>query len=154
MLQQANDFLTAQFGPFGPLLVVGVIGMFMVLLTLPILLNKQEDPLDKLKKSKARQDAGKPPEERLRRGTDKEDKLEKYSDFLEPQDAEEYSAIKLKLLQAGYRDKNAVRTYHFAQFALGAGGLVLGVMYALLLQATQDPSTQQMILSILIPGAV
>ena len=44
-----------------------------------------------------------------------EDKLAKYSNFLEPQDEEEYSAVRMKLMQAGYRTKNAVRTYHFLQ---------------------------------------
>ncbi len=152
MLAPINDFLTAQLGPFGPLLAVGFLGLFLILLTLPFLLKKEVDPLDKLKKIKSQALDDKAPEERLRTNT-KEDKLEKYSDFLEPKDEVEYSAIKLKLLQAGYRGKNAVRTYHFAQFALGAGMLVLGVGYALLLNATQDPTTQQIVLSILIPGA-
>ena len=44
------------------------------------------------------------------------DKLDKYANFLEPQDREEYSAVKLKLVQAGYHSKNAVRIYYFAQF--------------------------------------
>lgn len=155
MLQQASDFLTAQFGPFGPLLVVGILGLFMVLLTLPFLLQKQDDPLDRLKKPGGGQrDAGdKAPEERLRTES-KNDKLQKYSDFLEPQDQEEYSAIKLKLLQAGYRGKDSVRSYHFAQFALGAGGLILGILYVILLQATQDPSAQQVVISGLLPGLV
>ena len=153
MLDSINTTLTDQFGPFGPLLAVGILGMFLVLLTLPILLNKKEDPLDKLKKTAVASRAGKSPEDRLRHDT-KKDKLEKYSDFLEPQDAEEYSAIKLKLLQAGYRGKNAVRTYHFAQFALGAGMLILGILYALLQQATGDPTTQQTMMSILLPGII
>ncbi len=151
MLDAINAFLTGQLGPFGPLLAVGLLGMFLILLTIPILLNKKEDPLDKLKKAQQRPDAGKTPEQRLRRD-DSKDKLEKYSEFLEPKDQEEYSAIKLKLMQAGYRTKNAVRTYHFAQFALGAGMLILGVLYALLNSATGDPSTQQTVISIVLPG--
>ncbi len=151
MLEPITNPLTAQLGPFGPLLAVGLLGMFLVLLTLPVLLKKHEDPLDKLKKYKTQAQSNKAPEERLRTES-KSDKLEKYSDFLEPKNEEEYSAIKLKLMQAGYRSKNAVRTYHFAQFALGAGLLVLGVLYALLLNATQDPSAQQVAMSILIPG--
>ena len=153
MLEQINSFLTDNLGPFGPLLAVGILGMFLVLLTLPILLNKQEDPLDRLKKTTKAANAGKSPDERLRTNG-KKDKLEKYSDFLEPQDAEEYSAVKLKLLQAGYRGKNAVRTYHFAQFALGGGMLILGILYALLQQATGEPSTQQTMFSILLPGVI
>ena len=138
MFESIQTFLTDQFGDFGPLLAVGLLGMFLILLTLPVLLNKKEDPFDKLKKAKKQAAAKSGPEERLRTDA-KTDKLEKYSDFLEPKDEEEYSAIKLKLLQAGYRGKNAVRTYHFAQFAMGGGLLVLGVLYSLLQQATGEP---------------
>jgi len=151
MFESIQTFLTDQFGDFGPLLAVGLLGMFLILLTLPVLLNKKEDPLDKLKKAKKQAAAKSGPEERLRTDA-KTDKLEKYSDFLEPKDEEEYSAIKLKLLQAGYRGKNAVRTYHFAQFAMGGGLLVLGVLYSLLQQATGEPSTQATVISILLPG--
>ncbi len=151
MLDAINAFLTGQLGPFGPLLAVGLLGMFLALGTVPFLLNRKEDPLDKLKRAKADGLKGKTPEERLRADT-KADKLEKYSNFLEPKDEDEYSAVKLKLLQAGYRGKTAVRTYHFAQFALGGGLLILGVLYALLQQATGDPTTQQTAISILLPG--
>lgn len=151
MFESIGTYLTDQFGPFGTLLVVGLLGMFLVLLTLPILLNKKEDPLDKLKKAKKQENSNKTPEQQLRHAG-KSDKLEKYSDFLEPKNEEEYSAIKLKLLQAGYRSKDAVRTYHFAQFALGAILLALGVAYAMLQLATADPSTQSTLISILLPG--
>ncbi len=146
------EFLTELMGPFGPLILVGGLGLLLILVTIPFLMKKNADPMDRLKKQAA---DPKPKDgfERLRAQT-KKDKLEKYSSFLEPQDAEEYSAIQLKLLQAGYRSKTAVRTYHFAQFALGAGGLVLGALYAMLLQFNQDPSAQQLILSIVIPGAI
>lgn len=151
MFETIKSILTDQLGPFGPLLAIGLLGMFLVLLTLPILLNKKEDPLDRLKKAKKLAASGKGPDEKLRSAA-KSDKLEKYSDFLEPKNEEEYSAIKLKLLQAGYRSKDAVRTYHFAQFALGAGLLVLGVAYAMLQKATGDPSAQSTAMSILLPG--
>ncbi len=76
------------------------------------------------------------------RASSKKDKLEKYSNFLEPQDAEQFSAIKLKLLQAGYRSKNAVRTFYFIQFALGSLLLLVGVAIALYQTATGDPTTK------------
>lgn len=152
MLATANALLTDIFGPFGPLLAVGILGLALVLLTLPFLMNRKPDPLDKLRQANKAAAAGKAVEAKLRSET-KKDKLEKYSDFLEPQNEEEYSAIKLKLLQAGYRSKNAVRSYHFVQFALGAGLLFLGVIYALIQKST-DPSTstQAMAISILLPG--
>ncbi len=138
-------------GPFGPLVLVGALGLAMVLVTLPFLFKKTVDPLDKLKKANRQATSKATPEARLRTDT-KDDKLEKYSDFLEPKDEQEYSAIKLKLVQAGYRGKNAVRTYHFAQFSLGAGLLLLGVLYAMLQKATGDPSNQTIAISILLPG--
>ena len=49
-LKSINDYLTDQLGPFGPLIVVGALGLFMILLTLPMLLNQPEDPLKKLKR--------------------------------------------------------------------------------------------------------
>ena len=146
-----NTLLSDMLGPFGPLMAVGAMGLMLILLTLPILLKRKVDPLDKLKKAKLDAKTAAGPEARLRNES-KNDKLEKYSDFLEPQNEEEYSAIKLKLLQAGYRSSNSVRTYHFAQFALGIGLLLLGVAYAILNSATGEPTTQSTVLSILIPG--
>ena len=152
-LETFNTFLTDNFGEFGPVLVVGILGLFLILFTLPILLKKEEDPLDKLRDaSKGRTIENKGKKEALRTGT-KQDKLAKYSNFLEPKDQEEYSAVKLKLLQAGYRSKNAVRTYHFLQFALGIGFLIAGAIYAIIQSANGEPSTQNLIMYVLGPGA-
>jgi len=145
--------LTAELGPFGPILAVGILGMFLVLLTLPILLKKRVDPLDKLRNANRHNENPTEATQKLRHGTGK-DKLEKYSDFLEPKDEEEYSAIKLKLLQAGYRSKNAVRTYHFLQFALGISLLIVGVIVAIYNTSTGDPTTQKTLMTILGPGVV
>ena len=156
LYQQATTMVTEQFGELGPLLVVGVLGMFLILLTLPILLKKQRDPLDKLREAaQASARGGDEDTKRLRRGRGKNaNKLDKYSSFLEPQDEKQYSEVKLKLLQAGYRSKDAVRTYHFLQFALGVSLLILGVIYAIYASATGEPSTQALILSIVIPGGI
>ena len=63
------------------------------------------------------------------------------------------SAAKLKMLRAGYRAKNSVRTFHFAQFALGIGFLILGVIYAMILSSQGEVSTQMMVISTIGPGA-
>ena len=155
LLQIFNAFLTERFGEFGPLLIVGLLGMFLILLTLPVLLKKQKDPLDKLKdQSRGRQTTTADKKQALRTGSGKQDKLAKYSNFLEPQDEEEYSAVRLKLLQAGYRSKNAVRTYHFLQFALGISFLIFGAIYAVMKSASGDPTTTNLIMYVMIPGAV
>jgi tight adherence protein C len=152
IIDSINGMLTDLLGPMGPLMAVALLGVLLVLLTLPALLKKTVDPLDKLKNANRAAMPG-DKTQKLRTASGK-DKLEKYSNFLEPQDEEEYSAIRLKLIQAGYKSKNAVRMYHFAQFALGIGLLMLGVAYAILQSATGEPSTKATILSILIPGVV
>ena len=153
MLANLNTMLTDQLGPFGPLLAVGILGLFMILLTLPIMLKKRADPLDKLKASTRTQTEKKKEGPKLRQNSGK-DKLEKYSDFLEPKDEDEYSAVRLKLLQAGYRSKNAVRTYHFLQFALGIGLLLVGAIVAIVMSASGEVTTSKMVMTILGPGVV
>lgn len=139
-------------GPFGPLMVVGLLGLFKILLTLPVLLRREKDPLDRLKATNRPTDK-KDKTERLRAASSK-DTLEKYSNFLEPQNAAEYSAVKLKLLQSGYRSKNAVRIYHFVQFALGITGLFGGGIYALIEMVQRTVETQELIMMILVPGGI
>ncbi|RYH01142.1 type II secretion system F family protein [Salipiger sp. IMCC34102] len=149
-MQAFNDTLVQLLGPFGPVLLVGALGFVLILCAIPVLLHRKPDPLDKLRAAPTKVEAT-PKAQRLREAK-KKDQLEKYANFLEPQDAQEYSAIKLKLLQAGYKSKNAVRNYHFAQFALGIVGLILGFIYALPEMGTPASTTQSIAMKILIPG--
>lgn len=151
-----SAILGDQLGPFGPLILMGTLGAVLILFTLPVLLKKKQDPLDRLRDQiKAGKDAanGKNPA-RLRYDNKKGASLEKYSSFLEPQDEEEYSAAQLKMIQAGYRSKNAVRMFHFAQFAMGLGALALGLFFALLKSAEQDMSPKSLVLTVLLPGVI
>lgn len=148
-MEKLNTMITDVLGPFGPLMLVGLAGVFMILVTLPVLMRKQEDPLDRLKAAPAKASQNKVEKLRAAQNTDK---LSKYANFLEPQDKEEYSAIKLKLVQAGYHSKNAVRMYFFAQFTLGILGLVLGGLYALLKMQQGEVTTQDLCLMVLIPA--
>ena len=154
-LNRINTVLTDNLGPFGPLIAIGILGVILIGLTLPTLLKKDVDPLDRIKdQAKGIDTRGPDGDKKKLRTGGKKDKLEKYSNFLEPQNEEEFSAIRIKLLQAGYQSKNAVRTYYFLQFALGIFFLIVGVIYAVVQSATGEPSTQAIILSIIIPGAV
>ncbi|NDR57254.1 type II secretion system F family protein [Aliiruegeria sabulilitoris] len=155
-LAQANEWLITRFGDLGPLYAVGALGVVLVALTLPIFLSKKQDPLDKLKSSNrgGGLHGGNQNEKKALRHGGGSGKLDKYADFLEPQDAEEMSSARLQMLQAGYRSKSAVRVYHASQFILGLGFLVLGILYAIVTSATGEVSTQQLILSIIIPGSV
>lgn len=152
MFSNINALLVDSFGPLGPVFVVLALGILLMGFTLPTLLKKRVDPLDKIKLLR-KADGKSTAVEALRRG-DAADKLEKYAAFLEPQDAETMSASRLKMLRAGYREKNAVRMFHFAQFTLGISFLILGLGYTFLLKAQQgDLPTQTLMLYTIIPGA-
>ena len=153
-LSPINDFLTEQMGPLGPLIAVGLLGVFMVLLTIPMLLKQPEDPLKKLKRSMEpeKKSGGRAKKERLRQAG-RNEQLQKFATFLEPKDAEELSAVQLKLRQAGYQSKDAVRFFHFAQFALGIVGLIAGVIYVYGLGDGQQLGTQKLMMYVIGPGA-
>ncbi|MGR3593615.1 MAG: type II secretion system F family protein [Limimaricola soesokkakensis] len=152
VFQQIQAILVEQLGPAGPLIVVGLLGLAMILLTLPALLRRREDPLDKLRAQNAREggEAQASSVDRLR-APSAADKLDRYATFLEPQNAEELSAVRLRLMQAGYRARNAVRIYHFSQFALGISALLAGLIWAL---SRGEATTQDLIAATLIPAAI
>ncbi|WP_083100917.1 type II secretion system F family protein [Pseudophaeobacter leonis] len=152
ILATAEGFLTDQFGAFGPLLAIGLLGLVMVLLAVLLLLNQPEDPLKKLQRSMEPETRGKPQKERLRQNN-RNEQLQKFASFLEPQNAEELSAMELKLRQAGYSSKDAVRFFHFAQMALGLIGLAAGLFYVYVMNADFKFDTQAMVIRIIGPGA-
>jgi tight adherence protein C len=117
------------------------------------MLNRPEDPIDKLKKSQAARNRPDSQQQRLRAGS-KNEKLDKYAGFLEPQDEKQLTEMRKKLMQAGYRDRDAVRYFHFAQFALGVGGLILGVLYYVLFKSGEDVGTAKIVMYILGPGGI
>ncbi len=153
-MENIQTMITDLLGPFGPLMVVGLLGVFLILITLPVLLKKEVDPLDKIKSTADPAKSNKSKDKQLRSASSK-DKLEKYSNFLEPQNADEYSAIKLKLMQAGYRSKNSVRIYNFLQFVLGIFGLLIGGAYSIVqMSGPVEVTSQQLAMWILIPGGI
>lgn len=152
-LQQINEILTGSLGEFGPLIAVGVLGLFMILLTIPMLLNQPEDPLKKLKRNADPKKPDQPKKERLRQAN-RNEQLQRFATFLEPKDEEELSAMQLKLRQAGYQSKDAVRMFNLAQFTLGILGLIAGVAYLLMLKSNGDVEldTQTIAMYVLGPG--
>ncbi len=148
------DFLTNTLGPFGPIIVVGILGLLMILVTVPMMLRQREDPLDKLKRSETDRTSNKGDnKDRLRRKSANA-KLAKYKTFLEPQNEEELSSLRLKLMQAGYQSRDAVRAFHLAQMLLGVIGLVGGIAYFLVVKEGVGESTQDTLMTILGPGAI
>lgn len=150
LFDKANEFLVAQLGDLGPLIAAGGLGLLLVLVTLPSILFRKKDPLDRIKEMRLGLDVADTPHA-LRRGG-KNEKLDRFAQYLEPQNQEEYSAAQLTLVRAGYRSKGAVQTFHFAQFALGIGGLLLGTLFVILSGA--GGSAQSSILTVLVPGCV
>ena len=151
-MEAFTTILTDMMGPLGPLIAVGGLGVLLILGTLPFLMQKKEDPLEKLKRNAVSQDT-EVNKDRLRHKK-RNNRLDRYSTFLEPQNEKEYSAMRIKMLQAGYRTKDAVRYFHFAQFALGIFGLLGGVLYFLAVKAADNPDTQTTLMYILGPGGV
>lgn len=157
MLEFFTSIFGEQLGPFGPVIIMGVLGIVLMLIAAPAVLKKRDDPLDRLRaqvRGEAQTTKAKNGKATKLRQSQKKDKLEKYADFLEPQDEEEYSAVQLKLIQAGYRGKNAVRMYNFAQLALGMGLLAIGVILAVIKSDNAEVSTQSMIMTVLIPAGI
>jgi len=145
-----NNFLIAQFGELGPLIAVGALGLVFMAIAGFMFMQGLNDPFNRLKET-----SEKPKEAQnhaaLRQKRNKTDQLDKYAEFLQPKNATELSAIKLKLLQAGYSSKSAVQTYNFLQFALAIIGLIIGALYAFTL-LPDDATSKQMMMYIGGPG--
>lgn len=143
--------MTERFGPMAPLLGVGLLGMLLILMALPIVMKRQRDRFRELKDQgpKATTDT-----KRKLRKTDKVDKLEKFAHFLEPQKKEELSAAKLTMLRAGYTGKNSVRMFHAVQFLLAIIFLVGGLIIAFVKSLSQEMSMIDILLHSLLPCAI
>jgi tight adherence protein C len=149
-----SDFLTGltdRFGPMAPLLGVGLLGMLLILMALPVVMKRKRDRFRELKDQvpKAGED-----KKRALRKTEKLDKLEKFAHFLEPQKKEELSAAKLNMLRAGYTGKNAVRVFHAVQFLLAILFLIGGLIIALVKSFSQEMGMTDLLLHSLLPCAI
>ncbi len=153
-LTSVNNVLTQHLGEFGPLIVVGVLGFVLIAVAVLLMLNQPEDPLKKLQRSTtAPRKEKKPKKDQLRNGG-RNEQLEKFATFLEPKSEEELSAVQLTMRQAGYQSKDAVRFYHFAQFALGILGILFGVLWVTVFSGGQEFTGTQLLIRVLIPGAI
>ncbi len=151
LLNSIQNFLIQRFGELGPLITIGGLGLVCVLVAAYLMLNEKEDPLKKLQRDIAQKNP-KSQRESLRQ-TNRNEQLQKFASFLEPQNAEELSAMELKLRQAGYSSRDAVRIFFFSQMVLGLIGLSLGLAYVYVLNGDVEYTSQQMAMRILGPGA-
>lgn len=143
--------ITDALGPLGFIVLAGVLGIMMVAIVVIMMLRQPEDPLTKLKKSSQKATATGSNKERLRQGA-RNEQLERFSKFLEPEDVAELSKRQLTLRQAGYQSRDAVRMFHAAQFLLGVFGLALGVVYTNFIVGTDNMTTQKIIMFTIGPG--
>ena len=153
-LNQIQERLGEALGPFGPIIAIGTLGILLVLIMIPALIKDSKDPLEKLKRDQRGQSLNQSDKGPRLRTNQRNQKLDKYANFLEPQDDKQFSQIKLTLVQAGYRGRDAVRYFYFAQLALALGLLILGVLYYLLFVAGEESSAKDAVLYILGPAGV
>lgn len=145
--------ITDLLGPLGPIVIVGILGVMMIAVVIIMMLRQPEDPLTKLKRTSKAAASGGSNKETLRQGAHNE-QLQKFSNFLEPQDLAELSKRQLTLRQAGYQSRDAVRVFHAAQFILGLLGLAAGVVYVNFIVGTDEMTTNKIILYTVGPGGI
>ena len=153
-LNQIQERLVEALGPFGPIIAIGTLGILLVLIMIPALIKDSKDPLEKLKRDQRGQSLNQSDKGPRLRTNQRNQKLDKYANFLEPQDDKQFSQIKLTLVQAGYRGRDAGRYFYFAQLALALGLLTLGVLYYRLFVAGEESSATDAVLYILGPATV
>lgn len=157
MISTTLEFITAVLGPLGPIIVAAGLGLFLILLSLPVILNKGEDPFAKLGSGSSTGSGFKKKDGLLKGGMNlRYDSgklnLAKYEAYLTPQNEDELTAARLKLLQAGYRSRGAVGNYNFLRMILGISFLGLGLLYSLI--ASGEVSAVQVSLYVILPGAI
>ncbi|MEM9428209.1 MAG: type II secretion system F family protein [Pseudomonadota bacterium] len=148
------EFIIAALGPLGPLYMLGFVGLLMVLLSAPLAFKQKPDPLNKLKGASVvvpkAATAEKPVRLRYDGGGNRQ--LERFKPLLEPQNEKEYTATRLRLIQAGYRSRNAVSNYHLLRFVLGVLLLTIGTLAVLVQPST--PSIPMVVMTVLLPGCI
>ena len=151
-LSYAYDFLVAAFGPLGPLYALGIMGMSLILISAPLAFRTKPDPLNKLKGARVfAPDAKETNPVRLRYDSGNQ-ALDRLKPYLEPKDQKEFSQTRMQLIQAGYRSRSAVSTFHLFRFILGVGLLALGTLSVFIRR--DDPGLSTVILSVLLPGMI
>jgi tight adherence protein C len=147
-----DSVMSALTGPDGMIYIAGIAGVLLVLLSLPLVMTKRVEPLDRIAAERKAVTLDALGDERLNRYGARNEHLAKYAKYLDPDDEEELSKTRLMLLRAGYGHKDAVRTLTAAQFLLGLGMLAAGAVYTLLLAG--EMSSFNMFLYTVLPGAV
>ncbi len=154
MLAQSWAFLNAAFGPLTLFYVLGFFGTVMILMSAPLAFKKKPDPLNRLKGSAVSgfasggsERGGQPTQLRYSSGSQT---MERWSEKMAPTNQKEFSETRLKLVQAGYRAKSAVGTFHLTRFILGVGLLAFGTLIVFIRPG--EPNLVSIVLTVLVPG--
>ena len=150
LAQRIFDFLVAAMGDNGPLIVTGVLGLFMILVMVPLVIRPQKDPFDRIQGAGSFVDSEVMKKDMGLRQESGTKQLDRFAAYLEPQDQKEFSDRRLKLIQAGYRTSGAVRTFHFLQLMLSIAGLLLATIWVFGFSASANP--MELAYKILLPG--
>ncbi|MFN4098412.1 MAG: type II secretion system F family protein [Pararhodobacter sp.] len=132
-------------------------GVTLVLLMLMGRGDDRPDPMARLKEQ-ARRGPGDDRNRLSRRSSADENalnkRLEKFKSFLEPADETEMGDARLKMMQAGYHGKNAVRDFHAVKLILALGGLLLGLAYIFVLPPADGASVLATVMPIMVPTLI
>lgn len=153
MFENISQLVTQSLGPDGWIYIAGGAGLLLMLLMLPLVLNKKVEPMDRIARERKGIVLDDDDDQQLSRHGARNEHLAKYAQYLDPQDAVQASATRTLLIRAGYPHKDAVRTLTAAQMLLGLGLLVLGGAYTLFLSGDDVPVHLKLVYT-MVPGAV
>ena len=139
-------------GPLGITALLVALGVTLALMTVTGQKSAGRNPMERLR-SQARE-VSTQTNRRLSKHEDESEiqkRLNKFKSILEPTSAEELSAARLEMIQAGFHGKNAVRDFHASKFILGLTGLAIGLAFTLLRGGEEPPSMIMMIVPIMVP---
>ncbi|MEM9044555.1 MAG: type II secretion system F family protein [Pseudomonadota bacterium] len=135
LFERFETSLIDSYGPAAPLYALVALGVLIIIITLPILLKKKKDPLDRFSFKDARRN-----DDLLTLRVDGDDgKLSGLGDYLEPTDEKELSETRKMLRTAGYKDASAVRVYFFTRAGLGMFLMLIAVFVFLIRPEEPDP---------------
>ena len=147
--------MSALLSDLGPILLLGGLSILLIALGVSLYAQQRKDPFSRIAETKAGVSSAGPAAPRELRHETREQKLQKFSGFLEPKDATELSEMRKHLMRAGYRSRDAIRVYHAVQMILGIFGLVLGTVWVLMQKANgAELSMTMMGIWTLGPGAI
>ena len=121
--------LEATYGPAGPFYAMAALGMLIAILSVPFLLKRKKDPLERFSFKEGIRDAE---TETLRVDSGNAGDMYGLGTLLEPENKKELSQARADLKSAGYKQPGAVRVFNLAKLVLGLGGLMLGLVFTLL----------------------